>query len=507
MNNNRARLYGRYSTNMQREESIEGQFRECQEYADKHGLVITGEYADRALSGKFSESRSQFLRMIKDAEKGLFDVLLVYKMDRFARNRYDAAVYKYRLRRAGVKVISVREHIPEGAEGIILESVLEGYAEYFSANLAENVRRGAKDTALEAKFNGGQVPYGYVIEDGKYKADEARAEVVREVFTRYAAGETYRGIYTSLNERGLRTLKGKPFSRGSIASILCNEKYIGQFIYNVGDGDAVEIEGGCPAIVSNELWQAVQARREVSSKTPRKDKGAIKYVLSGKIICPLCGDTFHGFSCVANGVQYSYYKHNHVDGICNCSNKHMIRRDKLNDRVFAAIKESVLTPEAIDAIATAAAELQADDMQESTGAYKVELAEVNAAIENIYKAIEQGIFSDGLKARLEALEKRAATLSASISSAVKHDDYLTPEQIREYLMQFMNGNVEDEAFREQVLSVFVKRVEIERGIVRVFLHYAPDKESENLTFVFDSCAFAYVVKTKNVQDAGIVLFT
>lgn len=507
MNNNRARLYGRYSTNMQREESIEGQFRECQEYADKHGLVITGEYADRALSGKFSESRSQFLRMIKDAEKGQFDVLLVYKMDRFARNRYDAAVYKYRLRKAGVKVISVREHIPEGAEGIILESVLEGYAEYFSANLAENVRRGAKDTALEAKFNGGQVPYGYKIVDGEYKADEARAEVVREVFARYAAGETYRGIYTALNERGLRTLKGKPFSRGSVASILNNEKYIGQFIYNIGDGDKVEIEGGCPALVSQELWQAVQKRRESSTGKPRLDKGVIKYVLSGKIFCPLCGDTYHGFSCVANGVQYSYYKHNRLDGVLNCENKNMIRRDKLNDRVFAAIKENVLTPESIDSIANAAAELQKEDYRLSAGAYVSELAEVNTAIENIYKAIEQGIFSDGLKARLNELENRASELASAITGATQKTDYLTPEMIKEYLMQFMHGNIDDESFREKVLSTFVKRIEIERGIVRLFLHYAADEESEKITFVFDNCGFAYVTKAETAQDAGILLFT
>lgn len=507
MNNNRARLYGRYSTNMQREESIEGQFRECQEYADKHGYVITGEYADRALSGKFSESRSQFLRMIKDAEKGLFDVLLVYKMDRFARNRYDAAVYKYRLRKAGVKVISVREHIPEGAEGIILESVLEGYAEYFSANLAENVRRGAKDTALEAKFNGGQVPYGYMIVDGEYKADEARAEVVREVFARFAAGETYRGIYTALNARGLRTLKGKPFSRGSVASILNNEKYIGQFIYNVGDGDKVEIEGGCPALVSQELWDAVQDRREASSGKPRLGKGVIKYVLSGKIFCPVCGDTYHGFSCVANGVQYSYYKHNRLDGVLTCENKSMIRRDLLDNKVFNAIKENVLTVEAIDAIAAAAAELQEEEMTASTGALQVELAEVDAAIVNIYAAIEKGIYSTGLHVRLNELEKRAAELASAIASIEKPKEYITPDMIKEYLMQFVNGNVEDEAFREQVLSVFVKRIEIERGIVRVYLHYATDEESERLSFVFDHFAFAYVQKSETGQDAGIVLFT
>ncbi len=506
MNKNRARLYGRYSSTNQREESIEGQFRECQEYAARNGLVITGEYADRALSGKFSESRAQFLRMIKDAEKGLFDVLLVYKMDRFARNRYDAAVFKYKLRKAGVKVISVREHIPEGAEGIILESVLDGYAEYFSANLAENVRRGCYENAIAGKFNGGRVPYGYKIQDGEYVIDEAHAEIVREIYKRFAAGESQPEIFNSLNARGLRTNQGKPFSRGTIFSILHNEKYVGQFVYNTGDGEAITIDGGCPAIVSNELWNAVERRKKAIKDKPRLGKGAIKYALSGKIVCGECGGHYAGYSTNVRGTRYTYYRHNSRD-YEHCVKRESIDKEWIENKVFMAIKERVLTHEAIEEITAAADALQHEEQDTSECAYKAEIAEVNAAIENIYKAIEQGIFSDGLKARLDGLEKRSAELALSIAGAFRSECFLEPNLIREYLMQFVNGDVEDESFRELVMSTFVKRIELKDGAVRVFLHYANDTELETICFDFSNIGLASVSKVKHVQDSGIVLFT
>ncbi len=130
-------IYARYSSDNQREESIEGQLRECKEYAERNGITILGTYIDRALSAK-TDNRPEFQHMIKDSAKGLFDIALVWKLDRFARNRYDSARYKNILKKNGVKVISARENISEGSEGIILEAMLEGYAEYYSALFQKN---------------------------------------------------------------------------------------------------------------------------------------------------------------------------------------------------------------------------------------------------------------------------------------------------------------------------------------------------------------------------------
>lgn len=502
----RARIYARFSSIAQREESIEGQIRACKEYAAREELNVSGEYVDRALSGRGADKRAQFQRMIRDAERGLFDVLLVYKMDRFARNRYDAALYKSRLKRAGVKLISIMEAIPDGAEGIILESVLDGFAEYYSANLAENVRRGAKETALAAKFNGGQTPYGFRIEDGRYELDVARAAVVKEVFERYAAGETYKSIYSSLNERGLRTLKGKDFSRGSIASMLENEKYLGRFVYRVSNDDAIQIDDGCPAIISRELWDAVQERRNAAKSAPRRGKGTEPFVLSGKLICGLCGQTFHGVSTMYNGKIYTYYRHNTNDGITVCPNRFLLRRDDFEDKVFAAIRENVLNPIVIRDIAAQAIALQEEGAGHADEASRAELEEVNTSIANIYKAIEAGILSDGLQSRLENLESRAAALAESIAASVPPDDLLTAEQIETYLSQFLIGDIDDLDFRRSVLAAFVKRIETQKdGTARIYLHYAAHDELESISFVFGSHGAPQVIKTKDLEHAGIVL--
>lgn len=121
----KAVIYARYSSDNQREESIDGQLRECMEYAKFNDIDVVNSYIDRALSAK-TDNRPNFQRMIKDSYKGLFDVALVWKLDRFARNRYDSAHYKTILKRNGVRVLSAKETISEGAEGILLESMLEG---------------------------------------------------------------------------------------------------------------------------------------------------------------------------------------------------------------------------------------------------------------------------------------------------------------------------------------------------------------------------------------------
>ena len=130
----KAVIYARYSSDNQREESIEGQLRECKEYAEKNGITILCSYIDRALSAK-TDNRPEFQNMVQDSAKGLFDTVLVWKLDRFARNRYDSAHYKAILRRNGVKVVSATENISDGPEGIILESMLEEMAEYYSCLL------------------------------------------------------------------------------------------------------------------------------------------------------------------------------------------------------------------------------------------------------------------------------------------------------------------------------------------------------------------------------------
>ena len=254
-------IYARYSSDNQREESIEGQLRECREYADRYGLMVIGTYVDRAYSAK-TDNRPEFQRMIKDSAKHLFDVVIVWKLDRFARNRYYSAHNKATLRKNGVKVISAKENISDGSEGIILESMLEGMAEYYSADLSEKIVRGLTENALKEKYNGGGLPLGYSTDNEQhYLIDPLTAPIVQEIFTRYADRETVTQITASLNTRGLVSSRKEAFNKNSLHSMLKNRKYIGEYRYeNIVHPDTI------PPIISKELFALVQDQLEKTRK-------------------------------------------------------------------------------------------------------------------------------------------------------------------------------------------------------------------------------------------------
>ena len=202
------------------------------EFAQKNGITVVGTYIDRALSAK-TDNRPEFQRMIRDSYKGLFDVVIVWKLDRFARNRYDSAHYKNILKKNGVKVVSAKETISEGSDGILLESMLEGIAEYYSAELSEKVKRGLTENALKAKVNGGQIPYGYYIDENqKLAVNETLAPIVNEIFTMYADGKMIKEIVAYLKGKGIKTRLGKEMSYNIVQYMLSNRKYIGEYRYN-----------------------------------------------------------------------------------------------------------------------------------------------------------------------------------------------------------------------------------------------------------------------------------
>ena len=195
----KAVIYARYSCDRQRETSIEDQVRECSSYAQQENIDVVSVYMDKATSAsKDTEKRLNFLRMIEDSSKGLFDIVLVWKLDRFSRDRYDSAHFKHILKKNGVKVISATEHIAEGPEGVLMESILEGMAEYYSRELSQKIKRGQQGKALKAQRNGGVAPFGYLLKDHKLLPDPVTAPIALDVFRRYAQGELIRDIINSL---------------------------------------------------------------------------------------------------------------------------------------------------------------------------------------------------------------------------------------------------------------------------------------------------------------------
>ncbi|MCL2083567.1 MAG: recombinase family protein [Oscillospiraceae bacterium] len=229
----KAVIYARYSSDNQTENSIEGQLRECKNFAERNGMTVIGNYIDRALSAK-TDSRPQFQKMIKDSAKSLFDVVIVWKLDRFARNRYDSAHYKAILRKNSVKVVSATEPISEDSTGILLESLLEGYAEFFSAELSEKVKRGMNENALKCKWNGGGIPIGYTIDNDKnYQIDPIASPFVLEAFKRYADGSKFTELAQWMNDNGVKSYRNLPISINTINRMLKNRAYIGVYHYDI----------------------------------------------------------------------------------------------------------------------------------------------------------------------------------------------------------------------------------------------------------------------------------
>lgn len=300
----KAVIYARFSSDKQNEASIEGQLRECMDYAERTGITVIGNYIDRALSAR-TDNRPEFRRMIKDSAKGCFDVVLVWKLDRFSRDRYDSAHYKHILKKNGVKVISAKENISEGPEGIILESMLEGMAEYYSAELAVKVKRGMMENALKGKVNGGKPPYGYYVDKERHLCvNETTAPIVQEIFRMYAEGKLVREILAYLEERGIRTTNGKRFTFSILQKMLGSRRYIGEYKY----GEVV-IPNAVPAIIDETLFEKVQRRLEKNRSAAASGKAKEDYLLTTKLFCGKCGAYMVGESGVSRGKDiYRYYK-------------------------------------------------------------------------------------------------------------------------------------------------------------------------------------------------------
>ena len=350
-------IYARYSSDSQREESIEGQLRECREYAERNNMTIVGTYIDRALSAKTAD-RPEFQRMIKDSAKELFEIVLVWKLDRFSRDRYDSAHYKRILKKNGVKVVSVKENISDGPEGIILESMLEGYAEYYSADLSEKVVRGMTDNALKCKFNGGMMPIGYVIDaEQHFQIDPLTAPFVLEAFKRYDGGETISSIMNWLNEQGLTNTRGQKMTFNSVGHILHNRRYIGEFRYR-----DVIVPDGIPAIVPQDLFDRVQEKLAKNKKAPARHKAEDDYLLTTKLFCGYCGAYLCGESGTSRtGKVHHYYKCVSVKKKRTECHKKPVRKEWIEDLVVSETMKMVMDDKAIEAIVSMLMDLQDRD--------------------------------------------------------------------------------------------------------------------------------------------------
>ena len=448
----KAVIYARYSSDNQREESIEGQLRECKEYAEKNGITILRSYIDRALSAK-TDNRPEFQKMVQDSAKGLFDTVLVWKLDRFARNRYDSAHYKAQLRKNGVKVVSATENISDGPEGIILESMLEGMAEYYSAELAQKINRGLRENALKGKNNGGRIPLGYQLgEERHLKIDPLTAPIVREIYQRYAQGEPARSIIDSLNERHILTRMNKPFRQSSLHALLRNRKYIGEYRYR-----DIVLPDAIPAIIPHELFERVQMRVEKNRQAPAMAKAEEEYLLTTKLFCGHCGRMMAGESGTGrNGVIHRYYKCGGAKRKLGCHKK-AVKKDWIERIAVQYTVQRVLQDELIAQIADKLVELQNTE-DDTLPLLRKQLADTNHGIENMLNAIQQGILTSSTKGRLEELEKLRKDLKASILQAELERPKYSREDIIEWISRFKYGDPDSKEYQRQIIDIFLNSI-------------------------------------------------
>ena len=392
----KAVIYARYSSDNQREASIEGQIRECTAFAEKNGITVLRHYIDRAISAK-TDNRPEFQNMIKDSNKKLFDMIIVWKLDRFARNRYDSAWYKAQLKKNGVKVVSATEVISDGAEGIILESMLEGFAEYYSVDLSEKVVRGMTDNALKCMFNGGTLPMGYVIDaEQHFQIDPVTAPYILDAFKQYDEGTTMKQIRDWLNEQGMKNTRGNPLTYNSVQHLL---------------------------------------------------------------FCGYCGAYLCGESGTSRtGVVHHYYKCVSVKKKRKECHKKPVKKGWIEDLVVSETMKMIMDDDAIEAIVSMLMELQEQD-NTNIPLYERQLQETNTKIRNLINAIQQGVLTKSTKESLEELEAAKEELETRLANEqLSKPPKISAEFMTFWLHRFRKLDVTKQSHRKMLIDTFINAI-------------------------------------------------
>lgn len=471
-------IYARYSSDRQTEQSIEGQLRECYAFAKANDIAVIDTYIDRAISGK-TDNRPAFQKMIEDSAKRQFQAVIVYRLDRFTRNRYDSAIYKARLKKNGVKVLSAMENLNGSPESIIMESLLEGMAEYYSVELSQKITRGMRENALKGKALGGQRVLGYKVNsDCYFEIDETTAPVVVDIFKLYSSGKTVKEICDILNARGVKTARGGAFNKNSLHTILTNKKYIG--IYKTKYG---EIVGGIPAIIDKELFEMVALRMEQNKKAPARAKAEINYLLSTKLFCGKCRSAMVGESGTSKtGKKYYYYAcvKKKREKACDKSN---VKKDWIEDLVIQRTVTDILKDDVIDKIADRLVELQKAEAAESGTMLYLEnsLAEIQVSIKNIMTAIEKGIITESTKTRLTELEDEKRNVEIEIAKESIARRIISREQIIYWISSFKDGDITSEKYRQQLIDTFVHAVFVYDDKIVITYNYSGENNTATIS--------------------------
>ena len=512
--NKRAALYARFSSDNQRSESIDAQVRAMNDYCKRNNIVIVNTYVDEAKSAT-TDRRPAFQQMIADSSLAIFDIVLVHKLDRFARNRYDSAIYKRELKKHNVQVFSVLENLDDSPESIMMESVLEGMNEYYSQNLARETMKGMRETAYQCKHTGGKPPLGYDIdiETRRLIVNEYEAETVRIIFNMYSDGFGYTSILNELQTQNRKTKVGKDFMKNSLYSILTNPKYTGMYVFNRSSAksiygtrnthllkesdEIIAIEDGCPQIIDSETYEKVQKRLDTHKHTGGRLNAKTLYLLSGKVFCKDCGRSMVGNSVHCGRSKALYITYRCPNKRRYCSNKET-NRDYLEGYVISLLEKEIFSASAMKRI-TKRIETNrnnhAENLQATRQRLEDELSQTETSITNIANAIASGIISAALTDKLQELEDEKKKLLTALNSA-ETGEKSVPEIDSQLILSKYKDLKSSSASPEykEFLQCFIDKIIVGKYTVDITLKTGLD--------VFPELDTTYSVKRQEIYENG-----
>ena len=479
-----AALYARVSSERQDVDlSVSAQLRALKDYAKANGYSVAREYVDEAESGRVAD-RPQFREMIEEGSqtKAPFEVILVWKFSRFTRKREHAVVFKAMLLRKGIRVVSITEHADDSPTGKLMEAIIESVDEFYSENLAQEVTRGMREAASRGFFLGSKAPFGYKrvkVNDGvkerpTLEVDPATAPVVKEIFESSLSGNGLKDISKTLNDRGI-TNRGKRWYKGGLHYLLTNEAYTGTAVWGrTSKGEKaqepVRVEGAWPALISRDLFDAVQqAMRDRAPKVQKPARVGSRFLLSGLLTCGVCGKPYSGQG--AKSGQFAYYICGTLskEGAGTCSARYL-NAPRVEDFVVEKIRDRILNEETIVELVTMVAE-EIDAMAgELAGRLEVidaELDDVRRRLERLYDALESSELTlEVLSPRIFSLRHREEQLEAAREKAEtqleqRRVELPTTKEIKGYVADFREF-LKEGTFpeRKTLIRNFVESIEV-----------------------------------------------
>lgn len=475
--------YMRYSTDNQNESSIEYQRAEIEKYCTQNSLTLLHEYVDQAYSAT-NDRRPDFRRMMTDAQNGPeWDAILVYDLSRIFRNVKDAALYKAVLSDSGIHLVSVTEPLPDSDEGWLTGTLKDTLNEYYSRQTKRKTHAGMAVNASKAGHCGGVPPLGYDVgADGKLTINEAEAGTVREIFRLYNLGYSLKNMAHFLNDKGLRTKAGRPFTKNSFNNILTQEKYIGVYRWNKRKAkdssgrynnhaykpaeEQIVIPGGCPAILPLEVFQKAQEKLSQRRYGKADTKSRRHYMLGSlkRLKCAECGSYMTGKVTTSHGKKYlTYACPKHKGG--GCPTKDIPAKNLEQYTAITIVNSLRMTanlPQLNQCLKTGGNNAEAQQLRNR-------ITGVEKRISNIVRSLENG-GSKALTSRLQQLEQEKAALTSQLKTASTPIPDITEKDLRRIKNKLANSLISsNDPDVKQLLMAYIKEISVSNDGVNVTL--------------------------------------